>query len=92
VIKLETIGYIFNVIAGFVIIPIVNWIKPKATKIPFLPPLLALILALIFVALIDFLLKAHLTIEQWGMMVFGQQFISQLGYEATKPKIIIPPA
>ena len=86
---METIGYIFNVLAGFVIIPIVNWVKPKTTKTPFVPPVLALILALIFVALNDFLLKAHLTIEQWGMMVFGQQFISQLGYEATKT--ITPP-
>lgn len=87
---METIGYIFNVLAGFVIIPIVNWVKPKTTKTPFVPPVLALILALIFVALIDFLLKAHLTIEQWGMMVFGQQFISQLGYEATKSKTPTP--
>jgi hypothetical protein len=89
---METIGYFFNVIAGFIIIPIVNWIKPKATKVPFLPPILALILALIFVALIDFLLKAHLTVEQWGLLVFGQQFISQIGYEVTKPKTITPPA
>jgi len=87
---METLGYILNLLAAFVIIPLTNWIKSVLPKVGFLPPMVALVLAIIFASLLNVLLKTNLDSKTLIGIILGMQMISQLGYEVTKPKTPTP--
>jgi len=81
---MESLIYILNVIAALIIIPLTTWLKMKLPDLSFLPPLVALGLATIFAVGIDWVGGFHLDTKTLLMIIFGSQFVAQLGYEGKK--------
>jgi hypothetical protein len=81
---MEDLIYVFNAVCAILIIPLTNWLKTKLPNLSFIPPLVALVLAGIFVFGTDAIMGTHLDKQTLVMVVFGMQFISQIGYEAVK--------
>lgn len=81
---MEELLVIFNVTASIIIIPLTNYLKMKLPNLSFIPPIIALVLASISAFGFNKLLGANLDIKTLLMIIFGVQFLSQIGYEGKK--------